>query len=164
MPVIDLARYEPDIRRALEEHMNQVPVKLGGLATSLGLIVRTGTLRPGISGEIKPSEDAPSGFLIRINRHEKKERQRFTLAHEIGHYVLHRDLIRSGITDDIMYRSSLSDRYESEANKFAAELLMPQSLIRNRISGKSVDDFLAEELAREFEVSVPAMKIRLGIS
>lgn len=166
MATIDIDALEPATRDILKAHTADIPVKLGALADALGLVVRVGTLKPGISGEIRPSTEAPAGFLIRINRHEKKERQRFTLAHEIGHYILHRHLIRSGITDDIMYRSGLSDQYESEANRFAAELLMPRAIVRERIkqSGRPADDELAGALAKEFQVSVPAMKIRLGVS
>ena len=54
------------IRRFAEE----APVRLGALANELGLRVRRATLPPGISGEIRPDDSAPAGFLIRVNRHE----------------------------------------------------------------------------------------------
>ena len=88
------------------------------------------------------------------------------MAHEIGHYLLHRDQIGSGIVDDALYRSSLSDRREAEANRIAADILMPEGLVdtwldRARVLG--VDD-PASYLKQRFEVSDAAMKIRLGLS
>lgn len=165
MTTLDFDRLTPAERQIVEAHTQEIPVKLGPLATDLGLNVRVGTLPPGISGEIRPMEGDPDRFIIRVNRHEKKERQRFTLAHEIAHYLLHRGLISSGLTDDIMYRSKLSDRYEVEANRAAAELLMPAAVIRRRVreNGGIVDEELAKRLANEFEVSLPAMKIRIGL-
>lgn len=165
MTTLDFDRLAPDERQIVEARTQEIPVKLGPLASDLGLTVRVGTLPPGISGEIRPTDGAPERFTIRVNRHEKKERQRFTLAHEIAHYLLHRGLISSGLTDDIMYRSKLSDRYEVEANRAAAELLMPATIIRQRVreNGGVVDEDLARRLASEFEVSLPAMKIRIGL-
>ena len=165
MTTLDFSRLQLREQEIVHAHTQEIPVKLGPLANDLGLVVRVGTLPPGISGEIRPAEGDSERFVIRVNRHEKKERQRFTLAHEIAHYLLHRNLISSGLTDDIMYRSKLSDKYETEANRAAAELLMPASIIRRRVreNGGRVDDELAKRLADEFEVSLPAMKIRIGL-
>jgi len=123
------------------------------------------TMPPSISGLIEPDESATSGFRIRINRHEIAERQRFTLAHEIGHFILHRSLIGGGVVDDTMYRSALSSRREVEANKFAAELCMPRNLIEEeRAKRKHLDgDSLVDEMAKLFKVSRQAMRIRLGV-
>lgn len=143
----------------------QLPVRVGALADTLGLGVVSSTLHPGISGQIEPSLDYPAGFLIRVNRHEVKERQRFTIAHEIGHFALHRDRIGHGITDTILYRSKLSSKLEVEANRFAAQLLMPLPKIREYLEefGGRRDRQVAVEMARKFGVSTDAMEIRLGL-
>jgi hypothetical protein len=153
-------------REALRAHQEVAPVKLSTLARALGVSLRAATLPAGISGEIRPDPDNPGGFMIRVNRHDSNKRQRFTVAHEIGHFLLHRDQIGEGIKDDVLYRSSLSDRREAEANRIAADLLMPEHLIDEwleRARLLRVDDVVAY-LAAQFEVSEASMKIRLGLT
>ncbi len=157
---------DPDQRKLIEGYQGEAPVRLSAISQALGLIVRASTLPPGISGEIRPDANRPGQFIVRVNRHDSAVRQRFTVAHEIGHYLLHRDQIGSGIVDDALYRSSLSDRREAEANRIAADILMPEGLVdtwldRARVLG--VDD-PASYLKQRFEVSDAAMKIRLGLS
>lgn len=148
----------------LERFQDEPKVPLGHIAQALGLIVRLSTLPANISGEIRPDSEALSGFIIRINRHEAKTRQRFTLAHEISHYLLHRDRIGAGIEDNVLYRSSLSDTLEAEANRLAADLIMPWDILREQIRNKNIqDDTVIEEIANHLAVSKVALKIRLGI-
>jgi IrrE N-terminal-like domain len=139
------------------------PVPIGAIATELGLVVKLSTLPVGISGEIRPDPSASSGFAIKIDRHEAKERQRFTLAHEIAHFLLHRDLIKNGLSDDVLYRSSLSNRKEAEANRLAADLVMPQSLIDEWIEQfpNSTPAVQVEALAKYLGVSTVALKVRI---
>lgn len=146
------------------KYSNDLPVKLAAMADELGLEVFRSPLKPNVSGLIEPSESARSGFRIRINRHEMAERQRFTLAHEIGHFMLHRDKIGGGIVDNVMYRSNLSSRYEVEANKFAADLIMPVHHVHNKLNeiGGVISDETIVSLANHFRVSQAAMRIRLG--
>lgn len=152
-------------KSVFEAHRLEVPVKVGALASELGLGVMRATLKPGISGQIEPSTEHPAGFVIRVNRHEVKTRQRFTIAHEIGHFILHRDRIGDGISDTILYRSKLSNALEAEANRFAADLLMPAESLKSQIAqcGLSKSDESARRLAAIFQVSDDAMLIRLGL-
>lgn len=149
----------------VDRFREETPVRLGALAAELGLEVFKSSLKPDISGLIEPSSTAPSGFRIRINRHEIPERQRFTLAHEIAHYLLHRNDIGGGVIDNVLYRSNLSSRKEVEANKLAAKIIMPISNIRaERQALPNLDDEQAAVvLASKFKVSLPAMRIRLGL-
>ena len=150
----------------LKQHTAKYPVKVGALATELGLKVVRTPLPPKISGLIKPSTDASAGFEIRVNKYESPERQRFTVAHEIAHFLLHRNEIGPGVVDSIMYRSSLTSRKEVEANQLAADIVMPAEAVGReleRLGGRRTDD-VVEELAAMFRVSVPAMKIRLGVT
>lgn len=153
-------------REILDRYSEQIPVPVGRLAKEFGLPVSLASLSPSISGLIEPSEEAPSGFKIRINRYEIDERQRFTVAHEIAHFLLHREQIRSGIVDNVMYRSSLSSKREAEANRLAADIIMPypRVLIELERLGGARDEVSAAALARTFKVSLPAMKVRLGIA
>lgn len=125
------------------------------------------------------AEWSESGFLLRdgqttvigINSRNSAKRQRFTIAHELGHWKLHRG--RPLIVDQsimVNKRNDLSsqatDKQEIEANQFAAEILMPTyhvaTAIRHVARGVigSRDEFIAA-LAKEFDVSVEAMGWRL---
>ncbi|WP_226549159.1 ImmA/IrrE family metallo-endopeptidase [Celeribacter naphthalenivorans] len=107
-------------------------------------------------------------YTISVNALENRGRQRFTAAHEIAHYVLHRDLLRKkGVlnrhTDTLFDEPSLNEvepftkQHEIQANKYAARLLMPAPLVREMVSdGKNIS-----EMAEAFRVSKPAMEIRL---
>ncbi len=153
-------------RQIIEPFLNSVPVRIASMAIALGLEVKSATLRPKISGQIQRSETSPSGYRIRVNRHEAPTRQRFTIAHEVGHYLLHREHIGDGIEDNILYRSTLSDFREAEANRIAAELLMPRrAILRSlRDHGGRATKAVAQLMAAQFEVSEVAMSLRLGVS
>lgn len=153
-------------RRIIEGAQAGVPVRLSVIAAGLGIPVLAATLPPGVSGEIRPDEAAASGYLVRVSRHEPKVRQRFTVAHEIAHFLLHRDLIGKGIRDDVLYRSkTLSDATEAEANRLAADILMPHHLLQRIIAERQALGLPTEsnDLAMVFEVSDAAMRIRLGL-
>ncbi len=144
----------------IRRYQNEPRVSVGKIARALGLKVKSATLKPGISGEIFPSKEKDYKFIIRVNRHEVRERQRFTVAHEIAHYLLHQDHIGAGVSDNNLYRSSLSNRREHEANRLAAEILMPWHLIERELDdGETTPEDLAERLG----VSEIAIKIRLNI-
>lgn len=155
----------PEERHIIEPFLQEVPVRIASIARALGVEVKSATLKPRISGQIQKSETSASGFRIRVNRHESPTRQRFTIAHEIGHYLLHRDEIGDGIEDTILYRSTLSDYREAEANRMAAELLMPRKKILEflKLFGGSATRTVAQAMAEKFDVSEAAMCVRLGI-
>lgn len=149
---------------AINEFCGVAPVKIAGLARSFGIVVNVSSLGPGVSGQIKKDG---AQYLIRVNRYEGKRRQRFTIAHEVSHFILHRSLIdrnQHGITDSILYRSGAPERIEFEANRLAADLLMPIGLItsyRQKLGRISQDEFL-QRSAEIFDVSEAAMTIRLN--
>ena len=147
----------------LQEFHKQAPISVVAIADKLGIkVYKTNDFDDQISGLIQKDEHhgGKSGYAIYTNGHHPITRRRFTIAHEIGHFVLHRDLIGDGITDDGLYRSRLRGGFESEANRFAANLLMPKKLVWEFIE-QGVDT--VEELAEEFNVSKSAMSIRLGV-
>jgi hypothetical protein len=139
----------------------QAPIDVVGLAGELGIIVRFSPLGE-ISGKLIRAETplgSWSGFVIFVNQNHTPRRQRFTTAHEIAHFVLHRDLIGDGITDDALYRSKLPDTYERQANRMAANILLPARIVGEewRKGNRSVAG-----LADRFDVSEEAMRIRLA--
>ena len=148
-------------KQIITNAQQDLPVKLAVIAKELGVSLKSATLDAGISGEIKRIDNT---YLIRVNRHDVKERQRFTVAHELAHYLLHRDSIGDGIVDDILYRSTLSDNLEAEANRLAADILMPWNKlveIMNSMPEMRIEEKI-ERLAKIAEVSTTAVKIRLG--
>lgn len=106
----------------------------------------------------------PKHFVIRIPKHTTRERDRFTIAHELGHYVLHYLLADKHQSN----RRMVADRYGSglvewQANWFAASFLMPRTEFEAQFS-KEADQF---SVAKKFGVSIPAVRTRakaLGIS
>jgi|SRR5690606_155486 len=147
-------------RNIIRSFQAEPPVKVGALAKEFGVVVKKATLKPGISGEIKKENE---GFVIRVNRHDVVARQRFTLAHEIAHFLLHQDYIGDGLEDDMLYRSRLSNPLEMEANSLAAEILMPKHLL-DSLKEKYLDiaskDLRLEKMAKELEVSTDALSYR----
>ena len=127
-----------------------------------------------LSGAILYSKENEE-FAILINNKKPKIRQYFTVAHELGHYYLHKDLTKEkeGLIDKentldssaVLFKDDLApnDEIEREANRFAITLIMPEQLVRNAWRElRNVD-----KCAKVFEVSVLAMSIRLeklGIS
>lgn len=160
-----------DAARRLLDHcqIKKAPVSVQDIATQLGINVRL---------EKFDREDNLSGVLVNdgttvamvINKSDPPTRQRFTMAHEIGHFYLkHKGELFVDNTVRLKRdgASGLAvDPFEIEANGFAAELLMPSDLLIKeveRIFKKSgyKSENLIEELAKHFEVSTQAMKYRL---
>lgn len=142
------------------------PVNVEGLADDLGVKVRREFLEDDISGElVRVGEDE---FQINVNVMDSLTRQRFTIAHELGHFIFHRSLIGDGVDDNRAYRSTDQGRYhnqaigraeETQANKFAASFLMPMQLIEPlQRQGLTV-----AQMAKRLQVSQHALSIRLGI-
>lgn len=151
-----------EMMNIIKKHQATCPIQLIPIAEELGLNVYTvSEWQDNLSGKLQREENSKSKFSIYVNNNHPAVRQRFTIAHEIAHFVLHRDLIKnSELIDDALYRSGLSNALEAEANKFAADLLMPWHLINEKINS-GIDS--VSELAKIFNVSNSSMSIRLGI-
>jgi Zn-dependent peptidase ImmA (M78 family) len=142
------------------------PVDVEGLALALQLKVERQNLSDEICGMIKRKDGK---YIIVVNQNHVITRQRFTIAHEIGHFIYHRPKIGDGVVDNALYRqvsyngitnNEINAKDEQQANNFAANLLMPRHLIdniRNQCGG-SYDEI---KLAEKLNVSVQAIKIRL---
>ncbi len=103
-----------------------------------------------------------SGWKIYVNRQDSPQRKRFTIAHELGHYFLHADESKEFVDGNVFTRSN-AIRYgerELEANEFAGNLVMPESKVRQMVTGEITDETITS-LARTFEVSTFAMETRL---
>lgn len=145
---------------------SDAPVDIEGLVAALGLRLNPATVvHPLIAGQIAPAADGV--YEIAVNKVASPVRRRFTIAHELAHYLLHRDLIGTGVDDTRAYRSTpmgafdnraILDGHEAEASRLAIELLMPAALLRKAHADLG-DDIPA--LAKAFAVSEKAMELRL---
>lgn len=97
-------------------------------------------------------------WLIRVNSVHSKNRQRFTIAHELGHYIYHKD-DEQEFVDTTFFRGVSSNNLEYTANKFASDLLMPEEQVRQLIDRENVRS--VAELANRFGVSSSAMLYRV---
>ncbi len=147
-----------------------IPVKK--IAEKLGARVIEQTSDDDHSGMIYLSSD---GVIIGVNESHSENRKRFTIAHEIGHMVLHAPILKGGVHVDKGFgvrlnrdkRSSLGeDLIEIQANKFAAELLMPTAMIKRDIGHLYIDistnlDAHIENLAKKYRVSPQALSFKV---
>lgn len=112
--------------------------------------------------------------VITFNCKENERRIRFTIAHELGHYILHSNeqkIFLDKKQKQVLYRNSVSSsgeyHKEREANSFAAALLMPKILIEDKMKDIEIYEFnelesLIEKMANDFQVSTQAMSFRLS--
>jgi Zn-dependent peptidase ImmA (M78 family) len=101
-------------------------------------------------------EQVGDGHQIVLRGATSEQRRRFTIAHEIGHFVLHPHRLapeRGGASGNTAWQQQ-----EREADQFAAELLMPEDLVREAVVLHGPD---AARLADQFGVSRQAMQARL---
>jgi hypothetical protein len=149
-----------------KRYATDVPVRVFDLARELGLGPTFVALPNNISGLIRRRPTAE--WEIVINSAHSENRQRFTAAHEIGHFIFHRDRLANGVSDTLAFRADevempnpdIGWEQERQANNFAANLLIPTNYLRAAQAAGIVSD---EDLAREFQVSRAAMRIRLGL-
>ncbi|WP_321529108.1 ImmA/IrrE family metallo-endopeptidase [Sedimenticola selenatireducens] len=162
-PVRDISRCSSArelISLAKRHGLNDLPLDIDGLIRILNIRIRREALDDETSGYLKRMD---GHWVIGVNNLHHPRRQRFTLAHELGHFVLHQKNGREFV-DKILYRNMDSNPEEAEANAFAADLLMPEDEFRQFISRGSDQ---VEEIASRFNVSALAVRIRaknLGFS
>jgi Zn-dependent peptidase ImmA (M78 family) len=138
----------------------RLPVDPFAIARELGIKVFADRSLPAdVSGMLK-KQAGYSDPEILLNAGDSRNRQRFTCAHELGHYTQRVKSGKDGIWDYVDRRDPLSsqglDADEVYANQFAAELLMPRDVVTERAKGSN-----AAALAIDFGVSGDAMGFRL---
>lgn len=135
-----------------------IPVCPDQLAKMMGIAVEYVPLSRELCGVLLPEKHGnETHYMIVVNTRHPRERQKFSVAHELGHYWLHR-----GLEPAFMHQKNKRGRIEREANQFAAELLMPAEEVK---LAALFTDF--KGLVQMFGVSKIAMQRRieeLGIS
>jgi len=165
-------KIEPEkaARELLEaQGIRKAPIPVDKIAKALGVQIRYSPLDEELSGMIYIKDEIP---IIGVNALHHPNRQRFTIAHELGHYMLHRSMLSNEVHVDkqfkILMRNSKSstgkDTIEVEANRFAAELLLPEFLIDDVLSHSAfdIDDPAPlDQLAKKFRVSKQMLEYRI---
>ena len=112
-----------------------------------------------MEGSLSGSLNYKDGFwVMSVNKNHNPKRQKFTLAHEYGHYLLHKENSLSFV-DATFFRGNDNSAIEYAANEFASNLLMPESAVRSQIEEKGIKNI--GELSEVFNVSAAAMKVRV---
>jgi len=136
--------------------LTEPPVNPADIARHLGVVVKFVTFNENhssISGFYDCEDDA-----IYVNESEFPLRQTFTIAHELGHRMMHRDWAASADYAILMRDENVAkNKYEYEADEFAGHLLAPRFMLDKYISKAS-----NAELSRLFAISIPALKVRLS--
>ena len=186
----------PNIEKEAEKFLNRyhpnpskkipVPIEeIVDLKLKINIVSREGLLSElGIDAFL--SHDFKDLYIDREHYESDSNRSHFTLAHEVGHYILHKYVASSIKTEEewkrfIFEQSDNRRFYEVQANHFAGCLLMPKQEILSEFNKQkkiakqklkeamnNIDDhilisFIAKNVARKFEVSEEACRIRLDI-
>lgn len=150
--------------------ISEIPTPLEEIADYFGIYIQEEELGSGISGILIREGD---NSIIGVNKTDFNSRKRFTIAHEIGHFVMHQG---NELHIDRKYKVNFRDKNSSlannieemEANAFAAAILMPEKKIKQFVNQKltqGIDIEDSEELqtiAETFGVSKQALLIRLS--
>lgn len=149
-------------------NVTKPPVPIETIARHHGLVVRSQPLQSDLSGFLYRDDRQP---VVGVNSSHRMVRRRFTIAHELGHFLLHQShklrvdrsvlaRLRGSTAEDTI------DVDEVEANRFAAAVLMPTELLKGDLAQLRPMDILHDEddiktLARRYGVSAQALLLRL---
>ena len=148
-----------------------VPVPVEKIAKTLGAQVRYSPLDQELSGMVFVKDGVP---IIGVNSLHHPNRQRFTIAHEIGHLCLHRELITANVHVDKQFAevglrrdansASGLNQVEIEANQFAAALLMPEAALEELLGDTPIDiedESSLDRLSKKLKVSKATLQYRI---
>jgi Zn-dependent peptidase ImmA (M78 family) len=162
-----------DRKRDIRKLANQVNSRYGFFENTKELLVQI-ALGEGIALKELDLYDV-SGMLLRgkdgweiiVNTTDSETRKLFTIAHELGHYFLHRDEETRFVDGSLVFNRSEADKYnqrEKEANEFAGSLIMPEQVIVDQVGADKTTEITEKDvlsLAKEFGVSSLAALTRL---
>lgn len=173
----EISKYRTrDLYDIFEEEFEKPPIKINRILDKLGIrysALDFSLLKGTINGIKLPeqadmvmgavaaynkAEDGIDAVEITVNDKDNYHRQRFTLAHELAHCMLHGESLKNGRLE---LRSSVTttDPREREANITAGEILIPEKLLRKYYSSTPFP--VLSDLAAEFNVSENVMSARL---
>ena len=148
-----------------------LPINVKLIAKHLNLKVVEKQLDEDVSGLLISDKRIGGASYVFVNENDSPVRRRFTISHEIGHYVLRHKFDTENVHIDRVFHaiprlsSAVSgvDEREVEANQFAASLLMPANFVTELVNdlNSALSENHISDLAKKFKVSEQAMTIRL---
>ena len=161
----------PEVAQMILDRLGieEVPIPIVAIMKSLNFQVVAGELKDEISGIIGIDDDLAKNFksskVIAINNKDNVGHQRFTMAHELAHYLFDFD-----VSNQIVYYNTYNtfeDENEEErrANYFAANLLMPEKKFKKEFDTVVIKNNLyvtVEKLSQIFQVSGEAVRRRIS--
>ncbi|MFZ3009943.1 MAG: ImmA/IrrE family metallo-endopeptidase [Candidatus Microsaccharimonas sp.] len=138
---------------------NEAPVNVIAIAEKLGFKVVPFSFPDTMSAVVRIYEDGEK--VIGVNKDQTPTRQRFSIAHELGHYLCgHESYSHDQIVIDPSKKYlDPGFQMEQEADEFAAELLMPSYLLSRDM--ESEGPLFVERLAKKYDVSEQALWIQI---
>ncbi|WP_233422850.1 ImmA/IrrE family metallo-endopeptidase [Vibrio metoecus] len=143
------------IKFAQDKGIKTTPLDVPELTRALGIKMRFEPMDGEESGSLEKDKESGDWIMV-VNSLHHFNRQRFTIAHEIGHYIKH-SMHSDSFQDKTFFRNGETNRLEIEANQFAAELLMPADAYHSYVENISQS---VEDIAEYFQVSSMAVRIR----
>ena len=153
-------------KQNLKDLLENIPVNIEGMIRLNGIkLDKNANLAEGLSGEIRKLSE--EDYKISVQATDHYYRKRFTMAHELGHFLLHKDKIGDGVNDtpayrtsekDALFNSNITSEHEAEANAFAAALLMPKEAVEYYFLEEKKS---CKEMAVIFQTSEKALEIRI---
>lgn len=171
MRIRSVQRIRQIVRQMLVEHdVAYPPIPVVAMTKAMNIEIRSEYFEGELSGVLYRDVERT---IIAINKKHHPTRQRFTIAHELAHFLFHHGrtvFVDKTFAVKINLRNDLSSRAEDleeiEANRFAAELVMPYDMIINDLDMHAVDleqedDEGVKLLCRRYDVSGQAMRFRI---
>jgi len=150
-----------------ENYFDTPPVDIWKLLDNYGIVIHERTFplkHASISGFVVFADSDKTAPVFVINKADTDDRKKFTLAHEFGHWVLHKKELMDDPALSVLYKnpigSQTTDQIEVEANQFAAQLLVPDTMLHAEHEATSAHK---KDLARTFKVGEDIIGFRLGL-
>ena len=143
---------------AKQKGVEASPLDVQGLLSVLGIKLISVPMSDDVSGMLSLSDNGKD-WVVKVNALHHPNRQRFTIAHEVAHFARHR-FQQVEFKDLNFFRNGDSNPMEVEANRFASELLMPESIFRDKVK---IFSGSIEAVAQYFKVSTLAVRVRAKI-
>ena len=148
----------------IERYSKQLPINILDLSKALGVSVYRPYIETNLEGWIEHDNEEKL-FKIYLNTQYPAKKQRFTLAHELSHFLLHKnEIIEEGQLDRAYQVTGYFDKKEFQANLYASELLIPTDLIHEIIENQPKyledKDSFEKYLIKHCDVSKPVASKR----
>ena len=145
-----------DLRQSIG-WFNPLDFSLKEVAGSLGISIKE---VPSMGSEGRILMNGNVGIISLNSTINNQKRNNFTIAHEIGHFILHKDLAFFSDTQKTLSEWHIKGPQETQANEFASELLMPSDSFSSQVNKKKLNIALMQVVSSYFNVSILAAFIK----